>query len=54
MVKGKKYLFNISNLEKQIAFGISGSEKDLEDARHLWNIFKDNLNKQLILQKQKS
>ena len=54
VVKGKKYLFNISNLEKQIAFKLFlGSEKDLEDARHLWNIFKDNLNKQLIITKAK-
>lgn len=54
IVKGKSYSFNISNLEKQIAFKLFlGSEKDLEDARHLWNIFKDNLNKQLIITKAK-
>jgi hypothetical protein len=41
-----KNLF-ISPLELQIAYKLFlGSEKDLEDARHLYNIFKDKLNKQ--------
>jgi hypothetical protein len=41
-----KNLF-ISPLELQIAYKLFlGSEKDLEDARHLHNIFKDKLNKQ--------
>lgn len=54
IVKSEKYSFNISNLEKQIAFKLFlGSEKDLEDARHLWNIFKENLNKQEIIIKAK-
>jgi len=54
IVKGKGYSLNISNLEKQIAFKLFlGSEKDLEDARHLWNIFKENLDKSLIVEKAK-
>lgn len=41
-----KNLF-ISPLELQIAYKLFlGSEKDLEDARHLYNIFKEKLNKQ--------
>jgi hypothetical protein len=52
IVKSEKYSFNISNLEKQIAFKLFlGSEKDLEDARHLWNIFKDYLDKPTIITK---
>lgn len=43
---GSKKFF-ISPLELQIAYKLFlGSEKDLEDARHLYNIFKDKLNKQ--------
>lgn len=52
IVKSDNYSLNISNLEKQIAFKLFlGSEKDLEDARHLWNIFKENLNKKEIITK---
>jgi len=41
-----KNLF-ISPLELQIAYKLFlGSEKDLEDARHLYNIFKEKINKQ--------
>lgn len=54
IVKSEKYSLKISNLEKQIAFKLFlSSEKDLEDARHLWNIFKENLNKQKIIEKAK-
>jgi len=54
IVKGKDYSFSISNLEKQIAFKLFlGSEKDLEDARHLWNIFMENLDKKTIINKAK-
>jgi len=54
IVKGEAYSLNISNLEKQIAFKLFlGSEKDLEDARHLWDIFKENLDKSLIAEKAK-
>ncbi len=36
---------SISNLELQIAFKLYlGSEKDMEDAIHLWTIFKGDLN----------
>ncbi len=54
IVKNNKFSFKISNLEKQIAFKLFlGSEKDLEDARHLWNIFKEFLNKKEIILKAK-
>ncbi len=40
-----KHVLRISPLELQIAFKLYlGSEKDIEDARHLYKIFKDNLN----------
>ncbi|MDP3742701.1 MAG: hypothetical protein Q8R15_05280 [Candidatus Micrarchaeota archaeon] len=40
-----KHILKISPLEIQIAFKLYlGSEKDIEDARHLYKIFKDNLN----------
>jgi len=43
---GSENLF-ISPLELQIAYKLFlGSEKDLEDARHLYNLFRDKLNKQ--------
>ncbi len=52
IVKSENYAFNISNLEKQIAFKLFlGSDKDLEDARHIWNIFKDHLDKTIIIAK---
>ncbi len=38
-----------SELELQIAFKLSlGSDKDFEDARHLYNIFKEHLNIELL------
>ena len=46
-VSGK---LNISSLERQIAFKkyYLKSDKDLEDARHVENIFKEHLNKEKI------
>ncbi|MFH0837151.1 MAG: hypothetical protein V1870_03410 [Candidatus Aenigmatarchaeota archaeon] len=39
----------ISPIELQIAFKLFlGSEKDFEDAKHIYNIFKDHLNKKLF------
>lgn len=41
----------ISPLESQIPFKLfMGSEKDIEDAKYLYNIFKDNLDKSLLEQ----
>lgn len=40
---------NTSKLELQIAYKLFlGSDKDFEDAKHLWNIFKNKLNKPLF------
>ncbi|MBI5636148.1 nucleotidyltransferase [Candidatus Micrarchaeota archaeon] len=40
---------NISEIELQIAFKLKlGSEKDFEDARHLYNVFKDSLDTRLL------
>ena len=40
---------NISELELQIAFKLSlGSDKDFEDARHLYKVFKGHLDKGLL------
>ena len=53
IVAGKVIL--ISPLEIQIAYKLYlGSEKDIEDAKHIYNIFKEKLNKdklQLLLNK---
>ncbi|MFH0955057.1 MAG: nucleotidyltransferase [Candidatus Micrarchaeota archaeon] len=39
----------VSELELQIAFKLSlGSDKDFEDCRHLFNVFKDYLNMDLL------
>jgi len=41
---------NISELELQVAFKLKlGSKKDFEDARHLYKLFKEHLNKGLLL-----
>ncbi|MEI7961296.1 MAG: hypothetical protein WCI04_03085 [archaeon] len=41
--------FNASEIELQIAFKLKlGSNKDFEDARHLYNIFKERLNINLL------
>ena len=40
---------NISELELQIAFKLKlGFEKDFEDCRHLYNVFKEYLNISLL------
>ncbi len=40
----------ISPIEMQIAFKLSlGSEKDIEDAKHLYVLFKDKINKEELL-----
>ncbi len=40
---------NTSKMELQIAFKLYlGSEKDIEDALHLWEMFKDRLNMELF------
>jgi hypothetical protein len=46
VIINSKNLF-ISPLELQIAYKLYlGSEKDIEDAKHIYNLFKDKLNKQ--------
>lgn len=48
-VRLNHYKIFISPLELQIPFKLYlGSEKDIEDARHLYRIFKDRLNLQLL------
>jgi len=45
----KKYNLYISPIEIEIPYKIYlGSEKDIEDALYLWNIFKEKLDKKLI------
>lgn len=47
LVRINKHSFYTSGIEMQIAFKLYlGSEKDLEDAKHLWLIFKPYLNKE--------
>ena len=44
-----EYIFHISNIEMQIAFkNYLGSDKDLEDAKHLEIIFLEYINKVLV------
>lgn len=41
----------VSPLELQIPFKLFlGSEKDIEDAKHLYNLFKDNLDEKLLFE----
>ena len=48
IMKDKKFF--ISPLEMQIAYKLYlGSQKDLEDAKHLYEIFKEKLNKQELV-----
>jgi len=49
-VETKEGVIKICSLEKQIAFKMFylGSDKDLEDAKHLEELFKDRLNKEKI------
>jgi hypothetical protein len=49
LVKLNKYKIFISNIELQISFKLYlGSDKDLEDAKHLWIIFKEKLDKEKL------
>ncbi len=49
MILGKKNMFIISPLELQIAFKLYlGSEKDELDARHLYGIFKNDIDIRLL------
>ncbi|HLD80070.1 MAG TPA: hypothetical protein VJA18_05930 [Candidatus Nanoarchaeia archaeon] len=49
-VETEEGIIKISSLEKQIAFKkyYLGSDKDLEDARHLEEFFKEHLDKEKI------
>ena len=49
-VRTEKAILFISPLEMQIAYKLFlGSEKDIEDARHLYRLFKEKLNKEELL-----
>jgi len=49
VVEINKEKLNISKIELQIPFKLYlGSDKDIEDAIHLWEIFKDRLNIELF------
>lgn len=49
VILNKKFKFFISPIEVEIPYKLYlGSEKDIEDAVHLWEIFKDNLDKKLM------
>ena len=44
-------MFFISSIELQIPVKLNlGSDKDIEDARHLYRVFKDNLNMGILLE----
>lgn len=46
-----RHLLRISPIELQISYKLFlGSEKDIEDARHLYQLFKENLNRKLLTQ----
>jgi hypothetical protein len=50
-VRLNRQVLKISPIELQIAYKLFlGSEKDIEDARHLYQLFKDNLNQKLLTQ----
>lgn len=50
-VKIEGFEINTSKMELQIAYKLYlGSEKDMEDAIHLWQIFKENIDKQLFIE----
>jgi len=49
VILNKKLRFFISPIEVEIPYKLYlGSEKDIEDAVHLWEIFKEHLDKKLI------
>jgi hypothetical protein len=48
-VRLNRYALKISPIELQIAYKLFlGSKKDIEDARHLYQLFKENLNPKLL------
>lgn len=48
-VRLNRYALKISPIELQIAYKLFlGSSKDIEDARHLYQLFKENLNQKLL------
>ena len=48
-VRLNRYALKISPIELQIAYKLFlGSGKDIEDARHLYQLFKENLNQKLL------
>lgn len=50
-VQLNKQVLKISPIELQIAYKLFlGSEKDIEDARHLYHLFKESLNQKLLTQ----
>ncbi len=49
LVMLNKHMFFIANIEEQIAYKLYlGSEKDIEDAVYLYEIFKENINVSLL------
>lgn len=50
-VQLNRQILKISPIELQIAYKLFlGSEKDIEDARHLYQLFKEDLNQKLLTQ----
>lgn len=50
-VRLNRHVLKISPIELQIAYKLFlASEKDIEDARHLYQLFKENLNRKLLVQ----
>jgi hypothetical protein len=48
-VRLNRYVLKISPIELQIAYKLFlGSKKDIEDARHLYQLFEENLNPKLL------
>jgi hypothetical protein len=51
IVQLNRRVLKISPIELQIAYKLFlGSEKDIEDARHLYQLFKENVNQKLLTQ----
>ena len=49
VILNEKFKFFISPIEIEIPYKLYlGSEKDIEDAVHIWEIFKDYLDKKLM------
>lgn len=50
-VRLNRQVLNISPIELQIAYKLFlGSEKDIEDARHLYRLFRENLEQEMLTQ----